>query len=81
MRYCCIIVVGKQGFGTAMLIRAVEPLDDTTKKLLYQCRPGHAGNGLSNGPAKLCKTIGIDTTFNGHDLTKMPLKLQMKILS
>jgi len=72
MHYCCNVVVGEEGYGAAVLIRAVEPLDheDVLKK-----RRDRQGVDVTNGPAKLCQALEIDKRLNGHDLCKSPLKL------
>jgi len=63
VHYCCNIVTGKEGEGEAVLLRAVEPIENidemfvnrfgekeiTDKKLLL----------LTNGPAKLCDALSI----------------------
>ena len=76
MHYCCNIVVGEEGYGAAVLLRAVEPLGGTD--ILEKYRRGKKGLELTNGPAKLCQALDIDKSMNGHDLTKNPLKLIMK---
>jgi len=73
MHYCCNIVVGSVGEGSAVLIRAVEPLEG--ESIMEQYRKGHVGKFLTNGPAKLCQALSIDGTLNGHSLTKRPLNL------
>ena len=75
MHYCCNIVVGKTGEGAAVLIRAVELI--TGEQILKDNRPGVTGVNLTNGPAKLCQALNIDKSWNGHDLTKLPLRLRM----
>jgi DNA-3-methyladenine glycosylase len=75
MHYCCNIVVGGEGYGAAVLIRAVEPLD--SEEVLKMRRPSRQGVELTNGPAKLCQALGIDKTLNGHDLNRKPLRLRM----
>jgi DNA-3-methyladenine glycosylase len=76
MHYCANIVVGETGYGAAVLIRAVEPLDH--EDILEVRRGGKRGVEITNGPAKLCQAMGIDKTMNGHDLRKAPLKLIMQ---
>lgn len=76
MHYCCNIVTGEPGEGSAVLIRAVEPLGDTIA--LEGRRPGQSGVSLTNGPAKLCQALDIDKTMNGHDLNLSPLRLELK---
>jgi len=73
MHYCCNIVVGTEGFGAAVLIRAVEPLQG--EEIMVENRGGKSGSELTNGPAKVCQALGIDKALNGHDLHKWPLKL------
>lgn len=73
MHYCCNVVVGEEGYGAAVLIRAVEPIEGEDE--IIQNRGGKTGVELTNGPAKLCQALRIDMRMNGHDLTKTPLKL------
>lgn len=73
MHYCANIVVGDKGHGAAVLIRAVEPLDDAGEFLAE--RRGKTGVEVTNGPAKLCQALGIDSKMNGHDLRRLPLRL------
>ena len=73
MHYCCNVVVGKEGMGSAVLIRAVEPTEG--EELLASRRGGKSGIELTNGPAKLCQAMAITRAMNGHDLEKAPLKL------
>ena len=70
MHYCCNVVVGEEGYGAAVLLRAVQPLDG--EKVLEQRRGGKTGMLLTNGPAKLCQALGIDKQLNGHDLAGRP---------
>ncbi len=76
MHYCCNVVVGDEGEGAAVLIRAVEPVQN--EAMLAQRRAGHTGIQLTNGPAKLCQALGIAKQLNGHDLAKLPLQLRMQ---
>ncbi len=75
MHYCCNIVVGPEGYGAAVLIRAVEPLSRASEKMMLERRGGKVGIEVSNGPAKLCQALNIDKRLNGHNLTKAPIKL------
>lgn len=72
MHYCCNVVVGEEGYGAAVLIRAVEPI---TGEALMRTRRGKDDIEISNGPAKLCQALGIDKRLNGHDLLQEPLTL------
>jgi DNA-3-methyladenine glycosylase len=73
MHYCCNIVTGPEGYGSAVLLRALEPMEGID--ILETNRPGHSGVALTNGPAKLCQAYRIDKTYNGHDLSKPPISL------
>lgn len=72
MHYCCNVVVGHEGYGAAVLIRAVEPLSGIE---LIEHRRGRTGVEVTNGPAKLCQALGIDKSMNGHDLRDGGLQL------
>jgi DNA-3-methyladenine glycosylase len=73
LHYCCNVVTGPPGHGAAVLIRAVEPINDEGSMPLR--RRGLSGVNLTNGPAKLCQALDIDKTMNGHNLKDSPLKL------
>lgn len=73
MHYCCNVVCGPRGHGSAVLIRALEPLKG--KSLMVQNRSGKTATHLTNGPAKLCQALAINRAQNGHDLTAPPLQL------
>ena len=75
MHYCCNVVIGEKGYGAAVLIRGVEPLEG--REVMQEFRPT-SGVNLCNGPAKLCQALSIDIGMNGHDLRHSPLQLIMK---
>lgn len=75
MHYCCNVVVGEEGYGAAVLIRALEPLRN--EPAMQARRGGKTGVEVTNGPAKVCQALGINKQFNGHDLAKAPLRLIM----
>jgi DNA-3-methyladenine glycosylase len=66
--FCFNIVTETKGTGTAVLIRAVEPVDGIK---IMQKRRTKAKDiyNLTNGPGKFCSAFGIDRNFNGLDLT------------
>lgn len=76
MHYCCNIVAGKEGHGSAVLIRALEPLEG--QAVMSDHRRGAVDVHLTNGPAKLCQALQIDKQFNGHDLQRPPVILDIK---
>lgn len=66
--FCFNIVTESKGTGSAVLIRAVEPVEGA--EIMRKRRP-KAKNiiSLTNGPGKFCRAFGIDKKFNGYDLT------------
>ncbi len=73
MHYCCNIVVAESGYGAAILIRAVEPINGYEH--MSKFRKTSKTKDISNGPAKLCQALNIDKSMNGHDLARSPFKL------
>jgi DNA-3-methyladenine glycosylase len=59
MYHCFNVVVGSEGCGEAILIRAVEPVAGIESEDIRK---------VCNGPAKFCREFGIDREFNGVDL-------------
>jgi DNA-3-methyladenine glycosylase len=66
MHFCMNVVTGLEGEGSAVLLRAVEPLEGV----------GHMARGrgvddprlLCAGPARLCQAFGVGRELNGTDL-------------
>jgi len=73
MHYCMNIVTGQTGEGSAVLIRALEPLRGLDAMVAN--RHGKSGVEVTNGPAKLCQALQIDKKWNGHNLQTTPLQL------
>ena len=71
--FCCNVVTGKKNHGTAVLIRAVEPLIGIDK--MIQNRFGRdlksekEIHNLTSGPGKVCKAFGFTKEHSGLDLT------------
>lgn len=71
--FCCNVVTGKKNHGTAVLIRAVEPLIGMDK--MIQNRFGRdlksekEIHNLTSGPGKVCKAFGFTKEHSGLDLT------------
>lgn len=75
MHHCCNVVCGKEGFGSGVLIRAVEPVNGLE---IIEKRRGMSGVNVTNGPGKICQALDIDRTFSGHDLAEPPIQLIKK---
>lgn len=56
IHHCLNVVTETSGQGSAVLIRALEPIQNLSVQ--------------TNGPGKLCKTLQIDLSLNGIDITK-----------
>jgi DNA-3-methyladenine glycosylase len=74
MHFCCNVVVGEDGYGAAVLIRALEPIEGQDIMRLQR----HDRPDLTNGPAKLCQALSINKADNGTDLTRGSIRLRMK---
>lgn len=73
MHYCVNVVTGLEGEGSAVLIRALEPV--TGIDVMRARRANRPDHQLTNGPAKLCYALNINKSLNGHYLSKPPLQL------
>ncbi len=73
MHYCCNVVTGPSGVGSAVLVRAAEPVEG---RELMESNRGVDGANVTNGPAKLCQALAIDFELLGHDLRREPLRLR-----
>ena len=71
--YCCNVVTGKKDHGTAVLIRAIEPVKGVKK--MIENRYGRdllnekERFNLTSGPGKVCQAMGINKSHYGADLT------------
>ncbi len=72
MYYCLNAVTEPAGSGTAVLIRALEPLEglETMRRNRTVRRPETTvpDTNLASGPGKLCQALALDTAHNGLDL-------------
>ena len=68
MHWCVNAVTREAGFGSAVLIRAIEPIEGIDR--MRSRRPRVKRDiDLCNGPAKLCAALGIDRAMDGLMLT------------
>lgn len=75
MHYCINVVVGSKDAGSAVLIRALEPL--AGQQIMATNRGTLEPTKLLSGPARLTQALKIDKEFNGHDLSQAPLILRL----
>jgi DNA-3-methyladenine glycosylase len=60
----------EEGKGSAVLIRALDPLEGLDLMAERRGRPD-----LCAGPGKLSQALGIELSHDGHDLTREPLTI------
>jgi DNA-3-methyladenine glycosylase len=66
MHFCMNVVTGRAGEGSAVLLRAAEPLDGVDAMRVLRGRE-HISE-LCAGPARLCQAFGVDRALDGTDL-------------
>lgn len=66
MHFCANVVSGPEGVASAVLLRALKPIDGTDEMLAR--RKPVSEQHLTSGPAKLCQALAIDRAQNGADL-------------
>jgi DNA-3-methyladenine glycosylase len=75
MYWCFNAVTRERGHGSAVLVRAVHPVDGLD--LMRERRPRvKRERDLTNGPGKLCMAMGIAGTLSGRSLRTPPLVIR-----
>jgi len=75
MYWCVNAVTRRKGLPSAVLIRAVEPLEGLA--LIRTRRPRvKTTRDLTNGPGKLTLALGIDSSMNNLSLQRSPLVIR-----
>ncbi len=75
MHWCINAVTRAEGLPSAVLIRALEPLEGI--ELMRRRRPrARSERELTNGPGKLCAALGIDHRMNGLPLQRYPVVIR-----
>lgn len=68
--FCSNVVTGPEGYGSAVLLRAAEPLEGF--ETMAANRGTDAVRLLCSGPARLTRALEIDRADNGTDLVRDP---------
>ena len=76
MHWCANVVCGEHGTATAVLIRAVAPVEgvETMRSRRLAAR---RDRDLTNGPAKVCQALDLDGVHNGADLVTGDLGVRL----
>jgi len=75
MYWCFNAVTRAEGLPSAVLVRALEPLEGTA--LMRERRPGIRNDvDLTNGPGKLCTALGITGSMSSKTLQRKPLLIR-----
>src|SRR5712671_6947122 len=75
MYWCFNAVTRAEGLPSAVLVRALEPLDGIA--LMHKRRPRIKKDvELTNGPGKLCAALGITGALSGKGLQRKPLLIR-----
>lgn len=73
MHWCVNAVTRRAGLPSAVLIRALEPLEGVDA--MRRRRGVKRDRELTNGPAKLCEALGITGAHNGASLQTSALRI------
>lgn len=76
IHWCSNAVSGEDGEGSAVLIRALAPMDGLETMSTRRAR-ARRDRDLCSGPAKLCQALGIDGTDDGADLVTVDRGLEL----
>lgn len=73
MHFCANVVTGKEGYGAAVLIRAIEPIEGISTLAKNRFNKENISQkeliNLCSGPAKICQAFNIKREQNGFNLS------------
>lgn len=73
VHWCFNVVTERQGYPSAVLIRALEPLEGL--RVMERRRGTAEVRRLCAGPGNLCRALGITGSLNGVPLDEGPLRI------
>ena len=74
MHWCLNAVTGEKDIGSAVLLRAGEPVEGEDRMIENRSWPRLPRPGdLAGGPGKLCQALGVDRSLDGVLLNRPPL--------
>ena len=68
MHWCANLVCQRRGLASAVLLRALEPIDGL--EVMRRRRRGVETRELCSGPGKLCQALGIDRSLDGSRMAR-----------
>lgn len=71
IHWCLNVVVGREGYPAAVLVRAAEPIEGV--EVMRGRRPGRVDRELTSGPARLARALAIGPEQQRHPLREPPL--------
>jgi DNA-3-methyladenine glycosylase len=74
MHFCMNAVSDVEGKGSAVLLRALEPVWGLDE-MRAGAPPTLADGKLASGPGRICRALGVDRALNGADLTSSTLRI------
>jgi DNA-3-methyladenine glycosylase len=76
IHWCVNFVCDRQGIGSAVLIRAIEPVEGIAA--MRRRRGLEAERLLCAGPGRVCEALGITDAHNGLPLDRLPFQLEAR---
>lgn len=71
MHWCLNVVTGREGYPSAVLIRALEPVEGLA--IMRRRRGVESERLLTSGPGRLTAALGVTRALDGHRLDRAPL--------
>jgi DNA-3-methyladenine glycosylase len=71
IHWCCNVVAGEEGIGSAVLVRAGRPVEGVATMVRRRGRTDHC----CDGPGKLCQALAITGGHDGTSLRDGPVRL------
>ncbi|WP_271085568.1 DNA-3-methyladenine glycosylase [Brevundimonas sp. NIBR11] len=73
LHWCLNIVCNSKAAGSAVLIRALQPLQGL--EMMLERRGSRPTNQLCAGPGRLCQALGVTSALNGLPIDEPPFSL------